>query len=40
MIAPSAPQAVAGPVTDAVFVGLLALGVGLSVLGYRRVRDA
>ena len=26
----------AGPVTDAVFVALLALGVGLSVLGYRR----
>jgi hypothetical protein len=36
MIAPGAPQASAGPVTDAVFVGLLALGVGLSVLGYRR----
>lgn len=36
MISPGAPQAVEGPVTDAVFVALLALGVGLSVLGYRR----
>lgn len=36
MIAPAGPQAAAGPLTDAIFVVLLALGLLLAWLGYRR----
>lgn len=36
MIAPSGPQAAEGPVTDLIFVALLALGALLTWRGYRR----